>query len=172
MVGLKTTKTVDRWLAGSVDVSQANVLAVCRELGISVLEKLIKAGFMSENEGVVTEYRPLLRPFGDTQAIEMIEAADIPPHLKRQLLEHLRAQQAEHERQRFAEIERMLAIDRRDGRAVRAHPRGGRRRDLARRQRGHGLDAERRGRGPGRRSGGGACRRTRRGGVIDMGAVW
>lgn len=134
MVGLKSAKTVDRWLAGTVEVSQANVLAVCRALKIPPLGMLIKVGLMDPSEitqamrdeafrlpmpsdggSVTTVYRSLRHPaVEDAQAIATINAADIPPHLKRELLEHLRAQQVEHERQRLTEIERMISIAQRN----------------------------------------------------------
>jgi DNA-binding transcriptional regulator YdaS (Cro superfamily) len=112
MVGLKTVKTVDRWLAGDVEVSQSSVLMVCRALKIAPITMLIRVGLMTADEiRPVVEYKfGELEEERDAQAMAMIQSADVPPHLKRELLEHLRARQVEHERQRLAEVERMLGL--------------------------------------------------------------
>lgn len=108
MVGLKSVKTIDRWLAGSVEVSQANILLVCRALQLEPLPMLEKMGLIDPAE--FHRYDRFAAPQADQRALDVITTADIPPRLKRQLLDHLEAQRAEHERQRLAEVERMIDL--------------------------------------------------------------
>lgn len=110
-VGVSSVKTIDRWLASSVNVSEESVRAVCRALNLPVAPMLVKIGYIRPNELPTAGPAHLLE--ADERAIAAIEAADLPPSLKRELVEHLRQQQAEHERQRLAEIERMIELARR-----------------------------------------------------------
>lgn len=106
-------KTIDRWLTQSTNVSADSVRSVCRALRLPVTPMLVKVGYL---EAEPSQQASAARLAEDAAAIRTIEAADVPPSLKRELLEHLYAQRAEHEKQRLAEIERMLALARR-GRA-------------------------------------------------------
>ena len=107
MVGLKTVKTVDRWLAGTVAVSPASVAAVARALRLSSLDLYRTVGLLPEAE----DLPPVAgRDRQDAQARRIIEEANIPPHLKRELLDHLRQQRDEHERQRLVWIERLVSF--------------------------------------------------------------
>ena len=108
-IGVGSVKTVDRWLAQSVNVSEESVRAVCRALNLPVAPMLVKVGFITEQD-LPQQYQPI-DPLGeDAAAIKLIEDSDAPPSLKRELIEHLLAQRAEHERQRLAEAQRMLEL--------------------------------------------------------------
>lgn len=110
LVGV-SVKTVDRWLAGEVNVSQESVQAVCDALNLPAGPMLVKLGLIREQD--IPSSGPAQLVAEDQAAIEMIQGADITPALKRELLAHLRDQQGQHERQRLAEIERMIQLARR-----------------------------------------------------------
>jgi transcriptional regulator with XRE-family HTH domain len=114
MIGIQSIKTVDRWLAQSVNVSEESVRQVARALNLPVTPLLVKVGFLRPSE--MPDAAAQLRE--DDEAITLVEASDAPPSLKRELLEHLRQQRAEHEQQRLAEIRRMLELAERSWRAV------------------------------------------------------
>jgi hypothetical protein len=106
MVGVASVKTIDRWLARSVDVSEESVRMVARQLNLPIADLLVKVGLLlpEDLQGSGTAID------SDAEAIRVIEEADIPPSLKRQLIKHLREQREEHERQRLAEVQRTLGI--------------------------------------------------------------
>ena len=106
LIGVASVKTVDRWLARSVNVSEESVRQVARAVRMPVADLLILVGLLHPEDLTA-------RPDStgeDDAAIRLIEQSDAPPSLKRELIEHLLAQRAEHERQRLAEAERMLAL--------------------------------------------------------------
>lgn len=102
-------RTVTRWLAGDVSVSEESVRTVARELGLPIGDLLVKLGYYTEAD-LPSEPIAERLVVEDDDAIKLIRESGAPPSLKRELIEHLLAQRAEHERQRLAEAERMLAI--------------------------------------------------------------
>jgi len=111
-VGLRSVKTVDRWLARSVNVSGESVRQVARALQLSVTDLLVKVGLLLPEDLAA----PTARPEEDAEAIRIVQESDAPPHLKRQLLAHLAKQRAAHEQQRLAEITSMVEMLRAGGR--------------------------------------------------------
>ena len=106
--GTISAKTIERWLNQTVNVSEESVRQVCRTFNIPLADMLVRIGYIRLDEIPVAEPSPLRA--ADERAIAAIEASDLPPSLKRELLDHLRQQQAFHEKQRLEEIERLLAL--------------------------------------------------------------
>lgn len=117
--GTISTRTVDRWLDESVNVSADSVRAVCISFGLPVAPMLQKVGYLAAGETTAPGADRVDELAADLAAIQTIqEAKDIPPSLRRQLLAHLREQANEHAKQRLAEVERMIDLARRtQGRA-------------------------------------------------------
>jgi transcriptional regulator with XRE-family HTH domain len=105
-------KTVARWLAGTVDVSEEKVRAVARALGIEARGLLIQVGYYSADELPMAESRVA---DADT-AIELVRSSDLSLSAKRQLIDHLMAQREEYLRQQVAEAQRLIDLARHRGR--------------------------------------------------------
>ena len=99
-------RNIDRWLARTVNVSEESVRQLCRALGLPVGPMLVRLGYLRQEEVVASEAAAAVAE--DEAAMALIQKADVPPSLRRQLLAHLEAQRAEHERQRLAEVERLI----------------------------------------------------------------
>lgn len=114
-VGIPSVRSLDRWLARSVNVSEESVRQIARELSLPVVDMLVLAGFYRPDEMSIADQRERehMSSGEDADAVRTIEESDAPPSLKRELLEHLRTQRVEHERQRLAEIQRMIELARR-----------------------------------------------------------
>lgn len=107
LVGVRSVKTVDRWLARTVNVSEESVRQVARALNLPVADLLIKVGLLDPADLTPAA---AASPDADAEAIRIIEAAEISPNLKRQLINHLQRQRAEHELQRLAEVQRTIDL--------------------------------------------------------------
>lgn len=108
-------KTVGRWLAATVDVSEEKVRAVARALGIPAASLLVQVGYYSRDEmPPLEELPPLANP---NAAIEMVRDSDLPPSEKRKLIAHITAQDEAHRRQQMEETGRLIDMARRRRRA-------------------------------------------------------
>jgi transcriptional regulator with XRE-family HTH domain len=107
LIGVASVKTVDRWLARSVNVSEESVRQVARALRLPVTDLLVLVGLLHPDDLTA---RPAAAVGEDEAAIRLIQQSDAPPALKRELIDHLLEQRAQHEQQRLAEAERMLEL--------------------------------------------------------------
>lgn len=103
-------KTINRWLAEDVDVSEEMVRKVARRHNLSPIDLLIEVGYYGEQD-VRTE--PTGAPADGDEMLQLIEAAPITPAQKRELREHVLTRRAEAEAALKAEIERWIALVRR-----------------------------------------------------------
>jgi len=103
-------KTVARWLAGTVDVSEDKVRAVARSLGISARDLLVRVGYYQADE-LPSEDSPEI--VNTNEAIELVRSSDLSPSAKRELIAHLTAQLDEYRRQQIAEATRLIELARR-----------------------------------------------------------
>jgi hypothetical protein len=107
-------RSVDRWLARTVNVSEESVRDVCRALNLPPLPMLVRVGYYQEGEAWAPSTAELLAE--DEAALRLIDEADeteVPPSLKRQLRAHVVEERARHEAQRLAEIQRLIDLARR-----------------------------------------------------------
>lgn len=103
-------KTVARWLAGTVDVSEEKLRSVARNLGISARDLLLRVGYYQADE-LPTEDNPAIADTND--AIELVRKSDLSPSAKRELIAHLTAQLEEYRRQQVAEATRLIELAKR-----------------------------------------------------------
>jgi len=106
-------RSIDRWLAREVNVSEESVRNVCRALNLPPMPMLVRVGYYQQVE---TGPGPAELLAEDEAALRLIDEADdaeIPPSLKRQLRLHVLEQRALHEQQRLAEVQRMIDLARR-----------------------------------------------------------
>lgn len=108
LVGVKAGITIDRWIKGTVDVTDENVRAVARVAGMNPVDLLVRVGYYDADE--VNQAPAVALTAADERAIQIIEGSDASPALKRKLVKHVHDMRAEHERLRAAEVERMLDV--------------------------------------------------------------
>lgn len=112
-------RTIDRWLTMAGDASEENVAEVARRLSLSVSELLVRVGYYSSRE--LAEPAPVDDPkavagagqLSDApgeRSLELIEAAAIPPSLKRELREQVVDMQRRHAEERAEHVERALRM--------------------------------------------------------------
>jgi transcriptional regulator with XRE-family HTH domain len=111
MIGV-TSKTVDRWLKGQVDVSEQSVREVARRLRRDQVRLLVTVGYYEDGE--LRESLPPPPPSADddpdAEAIALIEAADIPRSLQLELIEDLRHEANQDAARRRQSVERALRL--------------------------------------------------------------
>ena len=108
-----TARTLDRWLAAEVDVSEASVRAVARAFDLDAMELLVGVGYYRAEEVMATERR---EPDPDDEAMRLIIDSDFPPRIKMRMIQRLeelrerdRAREAEEVRwwiEQAGEVER------------------------------------------------------------------
>lgn len=103
-------RSIDRWLARQVNVSEESVRDVCRALNLPPMPMLVQLGYYQEGE---TGPGPAELLAEDEAALRLIDESEVPPSLKRQLREHVLEERARHEQQRLAEVQRMIDVARR-----------------------------------------------------------
>lgn len=108
LVGVKAGITVDRWQKGTVEVTDENVRAVARAVGMNPVDLLVRVGYYDADE--VNQVPSPQLTAADERAIQIIENSDASPALKRKLVKHVHDMRTEHERLRAAEVERMLDV--------------------------------------------------------------
>ncbi len=100
-------KTVARWLAGTVDVSEEKVRAVARALGQPARDLLVRVGYYQADE-LPAEDVPT--PAETDAAIELVRNSNLSLSAKRELISHLMAQREEYRRQQLAEAQRLIEL--------------------------------------------------------------
>lgn len=88
-------KTVDNWLKGTVDVTEESVRRVARSTGQSPMDLLVQLGYYRADEVNTPEPAPAQ----EDEEIQLIADSDLPPHLKRQMIDRL-LEMREQDRQR------------------------------------------------------------------------
>lgn len=81
-----TYKTINRWLNSEGDVKEENVREVARTLGIKPRDLLVLVGYYDEDE---LRPPPATQGIGDDEAVRMIEESDLPPSMKKRMLDRL-----------------------------------------------------------------------------------
>lgn len=106
-----STKTVDRWLDGSVDVSEEKVRDVARAFSRDVGALLVKVGYYAETDvpGGATSRR-WAYPDLDAEAVALVESSGLPAEVQEQLLEELRRMAQTDAERRRAMIDTALRI--------------------------------------------------------------
>lgn len=107
-------KTVARWLAGSVDVSEEKVRAVARALGVPPRDLLVQVGYYRADEMPPEDTSDRIQEAN--AAIELVRNSDLSLSAKRELIAHFVAQRQEYERQQVAEAQRLIDLARGRGR--------------------------------------------------------
>ena len=107
MVGV-TPKTVSRWLAGDVDVSENSVRQVARALGLSPVKMLVDLGYYQPDEMPAG-----VEPDASVDPEEqIIRDAGLPPSKQHELIEHLRQMRDRDAQQRADEIAALIRFSR------------------------------------------------------------
>ena len=91
MVGV-TSKTIDRWLKGQVDVSEQSVREVAKRLSRDQVRLLVTVGYYEDGDlrAPAPELPTPADDDPDAEAIELINKADIPHSLRLQLIAELK----------------------------------------------------------------------------------
>jgi transcriptional regulator with XRE-family HTH domain len=79
-------KTVARWLAGTVDVSEEKVRSVARALGLAARDLLVQVGYYSADELLTDETATKTSP---DDPIDLVRNSDLSLSAKRELIEYL-----------------------------------------------------------------------------------
>lgn len=108
-------KTVARWLAASVDVSEEKVRSVARALGVPARDLLVRVGYYRSDEFPAEDARDSVQDVD--VAIDIVRDSDLPLSAKRELISHLLAQREEYRRQQITEAQRLVELARRRRRA-------------------------------------------------------
>lgn len=112
MVGLKSVKTIDRWLARTVNVSAESVSQVARALNLPAVELLAKVGYVRADEALLHEIRASIDR--DRAAIAFVrEQEDLPAYLRREIEQGLIKTIEEQERALLLQAQRMVEFARR-----------------------------------------------------------
>lgn len=111
LVGLKSVRTVDRWLARTVNVSAESVSQVARSLNLPAVDLLAKVGYIHADEAM----RELAaRIEKDRAAITFVrEQNDIPAYLRREIEAGLVKTIDEQEQALMLQAQRMIELARR-----------------------------------------------------------
>lgn len=116
-IGVKTVKTVDRWLAKEVNVSAESVRSVARALGLSDLELLRKVGYVEADEATMQRIEQQLAD--DRAALQYVrDQTDLPPSVRRDIEESLLATISEQEQTLMDLARRMVDLARKSGGAA------------------------------------------------------
>lgn len=100
-------KTIARWLAREVAVSEESVRELARALRLQPAEILVRVGYYEARE--IREMPPIpALTASDERAIRMIEESKLSPSAKRQLVELVHRRRAEHEQMRADEVRQLL----------------------------------------------------------------
>lgn len=114
-------KTVNRWLASDVDVSEESVRAVARAFKLSPIDLLIKVGYYrTEDMQISSDREPDLiiqGPEGDL-LLAQVKSANVRPSVKRDLVEYIAERRSQFEKQLAADVERLLAAETRARRSA------------------------------------------------------
>jgi hypothetical protein len=102
-------KTINRWLAEDVDVSEDMVRKVARKHNLRPMDLLIEVGYYGAQD---VRHEPAPVADGD-ELLELIATAPVTPSQKREMQDHVAAKRAEYETALKAEIERWIALVRR-----------------------------------------------------------
>jgi len=105
-------KTVRRWLAGEVDVSEEKVRAVARALHVSARDLLIQVGYYQADELPAPD-RVDAPPADPQDPIEMVRQSDLSPTGKRELIEYLTEQRRRQIEEAQLEVKRLIDLARR-----------------------------------------------------------
>jgi transcriptional regulator with XRE-family HTH domain len=111
LVGLKSVRTVDRWLARTVNVSAESVSQVARALNLSAVDLLGKVGYLQADESLRQLAADIER---DRNAIAFVrEQQDIPAYLRREIEAGLVKTIEEQEQALMVQAQRMVEFARR-----------------------------------------------------------
>ena len=112
IVGLKSVKTIDRWLARTVSVSAESVSQVARALNLPAVELLAKVGYVRQDEALMRELQANIDR--DRAAIAYVrEQEDLPAYLRRDIEEGLLKTIDEQEQALLQQAQRMVELARR-----------------------------------------------------------
>lgn len=107
LIGVKSVQTIDRWLKGIVNVSEANVRQVARACGLNPGALLVRLGYYAADE-ISSRPAEVALTTEDEEALRRIRESELSPAAKRRLIEQVKRMRAEHERQRLETVKQML----------------------------------------------------------------
>lgn len=111
LVGLKTVKTLDRWLAEAVNVRAETVSQVARALNLPAFELLAKVGYVHADEALLKGLDTIAE---DRKALAYVRAQeDLPERVRRDIETSLLQTIATQEEALMQQAQRMVEIIRR-----------------------------------------------------------